>query len=83
MADDEEKEKVYGKQSGDDEGDSEDDSDKDEEQESESEGEDDKEQSKKLIWTLHLYAFTFPDNPHKPEKILGVKIPFKMRRVQS
>lgn len=71
MADDEEKEEVYGKQSGDKEEDSEDDSDQDEEEESESESEDDEEQSKKLILTLHLCAFSFPDDPHKPGKILG------------
>lgn len=64
MADDEEKEELYGKQSGDDEGDSEDDSDEDEEEESESESEDDKEQSKKLILTLHLCAFSFPSDQH-------------------
>ena len=56
MADDEEKEEVYGKQSGDKEEDSEDDSDQDEEGESESESEDDEEQSKKLILTLFSYA---------------------------
>ena len=56
MADDEEKEEAYGKQSGDKEEDSEDDSDEDEEGESESESEDDEEQSKKLILTLFIYA---------------------------
>ena len=56
MADDEEKEEVYGKRSGDKEEDSEDDSDQDEEEESESESEDDEEQSKKLILTLFSYA---------------------------
>ena len=55
MADDEDKEEVYGKQSGDKEEGSEDDSDQDEEEESESESEDDEEQSKKLILTL-FYA---------------------------
>ena len=71
MADDEEKEEVYGKQSGDKEEDSEDDSDEDEEGESESESEDDEEQSKKLILTLHLCAFSFPGDPHKPGKNLA------------
>ena len=56
MADDEEKEEVYGKRSGDKEEDSEDDSDQDDEEESESESEDDEEQSKKLILTLFIYA---------------------------
>lgn len=56
MADDEEKEEVYGKQSGDKKEDSEDDSDQNEEEESESESEDDEEQSKKLILTLFIYA---------------------------
>ena len=56
MADDEEKEEAYGKQSGDKEEDIEDDSDEDEEGESESESEDDEEQSKKLILTLFIYA---------------------------
>ena len=56
MADDEDKEEVYGKRSGDKEEDSEDDSDQDEEEGSESESEDDEEQSKKLILTLFIYA---------------------------
>ena len=57
MADDEEKEEVYGKQSGDKEEDSEDNSDLDEEEEvSESEIQDDEEQSKKLMLTLFIYA---------------------------
>lgn len=56
LADDEEREEVYGKRSGDKEEDSEDDSDQDEEEESESESEDDEEQSKKLILTLFSYA---------------------------
>ena len=56
MADDEEKEEVYRKQSGDKGEDSEDDSDPDEEEESESESGDDVEQSKKLFLTLFIYA---------------------------
>ena len=71
MADDEEKEEVYGKQSGDKEEDSEDDSDRDEEGESESESEDDEEQSKKHILTLFVVRVFVPGDPHKPGKILG------------
>lgn len=59
MADDEEKEEVFRKQSGDNEGDSEDDSDKDEEEESESESEDGEEQSKKFILTRFRFLATY------------------------